>query len=308
MMGRLGQVHGCHASGQLLPLEASISYTTVAGRKSYTAILRDVSEQQRVAADLVRAHAELEQRVAERTAELAGKNRELETFSYTVSHDLKAPLRGIDGYSLLLLTDHAARLGVEARTFLGNIRAAAAHMNQLIDDLLVYARLERRPPELVPLDIVAVVDSSLDECRHDHGGIALSVELSPARVLADRESLAMSVRNLVDNAIKFSRASTPPEVAIRGSVSADRYVLSVRDNGTGFDLKYHERIFQIFQRLHRSEDYPGTGVGLAIVRKAVERMHGRVWTESAVGSGATFYLELTCADPAPDTRVASSHA
>ncbi len=230
----------------------------------------------------------------EQSAELQAKNRELETFAYSVSHDLKAPLRGIDGYSRLLLEDHADRLDDEGRAFVQTIRGAALQMSRLIDDLLAYSRLERRAFALGRVNLRALVEALLAE-RADAlqaGRVALSVDVPDQSVTAEAEGLAQALRNLLDNALKFAGGVPAPRIEIGGRETEKSCILWVRDNGPGFDMRYHDRIFEIFQRLHRAEDYPGTGVGLAIVRKVMERMRGRAWAESALGEGATFYLEI----------------
>jgi PAS domain S-box-containing protein len=254
----------------------------------------DITERVRAQHELERLNAELEARVAERTTRLREANQNLESFAYSVSHDLKAPLRGIDGYSRLLVEDHAASLPEEARRFLGNIRAASERMNQLIDDLLAYSRLERRELNAGRQSLAAAIERVLAEREIERveSAAEVVVEVADLEVIADGDALVQALRNLIDNALKFARAARPPRIHLAAGVAGDKVLLSVADNGCGFDMKYHERIFEIFQRLHRVEDYPGTGVGLAIVRKAIERMGGRVWARSAPGEGATFYLEL----------------
>jgi len=238
--------------------------------------------------------SDLEQRVGERTAQLEAVNRELESFSYSVSHDLKAPLRGIDGYSRLLEEDYRDRLDPEALCFIGNIRQGAAQMHQLIEDLLNYSRMERRSLQSVSLDLPTLVRTVVAEraAEVEQSGTLLRVDIPPLSVRVDREGLAMVLRNLLENALKFSRGATPPSIEIDARPEGDRALLRVRDNGIGFDMRFHDRIFDIFQRLQRSEEYPGTGVGLALVRKAMQRMGGRVWAESSPGKGAIFYLEI----------------
>jgi len=262
------------------------------GRRLLGGVALDVTRLMEADQKIRQINAELEQRVTERTAELQSKNRELETFSYSVSHDLKAPLRGIDGYSRLLLEDYSDKLDDEGRTFLRNIRQGAEQMQRLIEDLLAYSKLERRELLARCIDLRPLVGSILAERSHDLEGTSLTVDLNGGSVLADPEGLTIAVRNLIDNAAKFTRHQPAPRIEIRSQVEQDRCIFSVRDNGIGFDMKYHDLIFQIFHRLHRAEDYSGTGVGLAIVRRAMERMGGRVWAESREGAGAVFFLDL----------------
>ncbi len=226
--------------------------------------------------------------------ELASKNREMETFTYSVSHDLKAPLRGIDGYSRLLLEDYSDRLDDEGKRFLLTIRSATEQMNQLITDLLAYSRLERRTLAESPIDLRELVGAIVAQRLHDVRGVEPDVRVDVPHLMArgDRDGLAQAVRNLVDNAFKFTRDMAAPAITVRAERIGNVARLSVTDNGIGFDMQYHEKIFGIFTRLHRPEDYPGTGVGLALVRKAMERMGGRAWAESELGQGATFFLEL----------------
>ncbi len=278
--------------GTTFPIEVARRYLRVGDREIVVGIARDITERRRAEEKIRQLNADLERRVAARTAELHAKNKELETFSYSVSHDLKAPLRGIDGYSRLLLMDYESRLDEEGRAFLRNIRSAASQMQQLIDDLLAYSKLEQRSLYANRIDLRTQVDAILKERAHDLERVRLSVDVSPEPVWADRDGLSIVLRNLIDNAVKFSRKREPPVIEIRSRIEGGRHILSVRDNGTGFDMKYHDRIFQIFQRLHRAEDFSGTGVGLAIVLKAAERMGGRVWAESEPDKGATFYLDL----------------
>lgn len=239
----------------------------------------------------------LESRVAERTAELAKLNQSLESFVYSVSHDLKAPLRGVEGYSRFLQDDYANQLGDEGRLFIRNIRDGVARMGELIDDLLAYSRMERRPLAPESLNLAALVTRVVEERRSEitQRGVRVNVELPALTVRADSDGLQIVVRNLLENALKFTVHSTDPCIDIRGHEADGHVALSVQDNGVGFDMKYCDRIFEVFQRLHRVEDYPGTGVGLALVRKAMDRMGGRVWAQSSPGQGATFFLDLPAA-------------
>jgi len=239
-------------------------------------------------------NAELETRIEDRTAALNAKSRELEAFAYSVAHDLKAPLRGIDGYSRLLLEEYAGSLDDEGRSFLQTIQNSTDEMNQLIDDLLAYSRLERRELKPDQVQLAPMINSLVEEKRRaatDHP-IDFVIDVNGATVLADASGLAQSLRNYLDNAIKFTGKVAEPCIEVGSKENAESCLLWVRDNGIGFDMKYHDRIFDIFQRLNVSEDFPGTGIGLAIVRKAMERMGGRAWATSEPGHGATFYLEI----------------
>ena len=239
-------------------------------------------------------NAELEQRIAARTAALDAKSRELETFAYSVAHDLKAPLRGIDGYTRLLLADHAASLNDEGRNFLKTIHTSSEEMNQLIGDLLDYSRLERRELKSNRIELRSLVNAVVEQKEREvtEHGIHVQVSVNGGVVLADVNGLAQALRNYLDNAINFTREVAEPRIEVGSEESENSCVLWVRDNGIGFDMKYRDRIFEIFQRLNHSEEYPGTGIGLAIVRKAMERMGGRAWGESSPGQGATFFLEI----------------
>ena len=264
------------------------------GGLRYSGTVLDITQLKQGQTNLERINAKLEQRVAERTAQLSAANRELEAFSYTVSHDLKAPLRGIDGYSQLLEEDHGKNLNEEGRQFIGRIRRGVQQMATLISDLLNYSHMERRTMEQHAVALEPLVELVLEGHAADiataHTEVTLRLE--PMTLKLDREGLAVVLRNLVGNAIKFSASRDKPHVEIGARTDGDRRILWVKDNGVGFEMQYHDRFFGIFQRLQRAEDYAGTGVGLALVAKAVQRMGGRVWADSSLGEGATFYLEF----------------
>ncbi len=239
-------------------------------------------------------NAELEERITARTAALNAKTRELETFAYSVAHDLKAPLRGIDGYSRLLLEDHFESLNDEGRSFLETIHGSTEEMSQLIDDLLEYSRLERRELKPDRVELGPLIKTMVEQKKREatDNGIDFVVSINGGSVVADTNGLTQCLRNYLDNAVKFTGTIPQPRIEVGSEETAQNHVIWVRDNGVGFDMKDHERIFNIFQRLNPSEQYPGTGIGLAIVRKAMERMGGRAWAESKSGHGATFYLEI----------------
>ncbi|MBS0423724.1 MAG: PAS domain S-box protein [Proteobacteria bacterium] len=261
----------------------------------------DITHQKQAEAALQQLNAELEERINLRTAELTAINQSLESFVYSVSHDLKAPLRGVEGYSRLLQDDYADRLNDEGRLFIKNIRTGVTRMNELINDLLAYSRMERCQLESAAVDLSVLVQQVLKECSEDiaKNRIEIVSNLSPLMVRGDRDGLALVLRNLLENAIKFTQYSAQPRIEFGSTRDGQRISLWIRDNGIGFDMKYNQRIFEIFERLHRLEDYPGTGVGLALVKKAMQRMGGRVWAQSAPGEGATFYLQLPAVQENP---------
>ena len=274
-------------ANQLREVNQKLDQDNVALRKMET-LLRQSENQYRL------LNVDLEARIHERTAQLEAANQELETFAYSVSHDLKAPLRGIDGYSRLLL-NQAGQLDDDSRVLAENVRQGVMNMGLMIDDLLAYSRMERRALHCDLLDLrvllAGIVADYAAEIERQGATVRLALPLT-LQVRADLDGLRQALRNLLDNALKFGRAGVPVEVEMGGQAGEGVVTLWVKDNGIGIDPRFHERIFEIFQRLQRAEDYPGTGIGLAIVRKALQRMGGRVWIESAVGQGTTFFLEL----------------
>ena len=260
-------------------------------------VARDITALRQAEEDLRVINTDLEARVAERTAELDVLNQSLESFVYSVSHDLKAPLRGIEGYSQFLQEDYAATLDEDGRLFIANIRNGVTRMGELIDDLLAYSRMERRKLDSNQLDLPAMINQLLAERADEFAarGVEIRTDLAAVWVQADASGLSIVMRNLLENALKFSARATPPRIEISVREENHSAIVKITDNGIGFDMTYHDRIFEIFQRLQRIEDYPGTGIGLALVKKAMQRMGGKVWAESEPGQGACFYLQLPVA-------------
>ena len=236
----------------------------------------------------------LEQRVSERTIELKRAYDELEGFSYAVAHDLKAPLRAINGFAHLFEAEMDSQLSPQAREHLARIRNGSLRMATLIDDLLAYSHIDRRGLQSSVVALPELVDSVLlqyaDEVHRRH--VQLSVEVEPIRLRVDAEGLLLALRNLFENALKYTRDRQQSHIRVHARRNDLGVVLSVADNGIGFEMEYHDHIFKIFQRLHRDDQYPGTGIGLALVRKAVERIGGKVWAQSRPGEGATFNIQL----------------
>jgi signal transduction histidine kinase len=244
-------------------------------------------------AALQQAHDELEQRVIERTAQLEAANHELEAFSYSVSHDLRAPLRAINGFARILLEEHALHLQDEAQEYCQLIRDNAQHMGQLIDDLLTFARLSRQPLTKQPVAPADLVRQTLSELRvmqrERRIGFTMG-DLPPCQ--ADPALLKQVFVNLLANALKFTSRREVAAIEVGCREERGEHVYFVKDNGVGFNMAYVDKLFGVFQRLHRADEYEGTGVGLAIVQRIIHRHGGRIWAEAAVDQGATFSFTL----------------
>jgi PAS domain S-box-containing protein len=255
---------------------------------------REIAERTRAEDEIRRLNAELEQRVAQRTSQLEASNKELETFSYSISHDLRAPLRAIAGYSQILNNEHSSSLSSESVRLLDLIALNAQQMGRLIDDLLNFTRLHRRPLVIIPVTTVEVVRQALDSLKTERQGRRVEISIGELPVcLGDLELLRQVWINLLSNALKFTRTRETAVVEIGCNVQEDgTQAFYVKDNGVGFDMRYAGKLFGVFQRLHRPEEYEGTGVGLAIVQRIVIRHGGRVWTESRLDQGATFSFTL----------------
>lgn len=268
----------------------------------------DVTERKQREVEIQRLNTDLEQRVQARTTELAvsnsqlkAKNEELRGFAYTVSHDLKAPLRGIAGYAQELERRHSAGLAPRASFCLDQILTATRNLDRLIEDLLQYSRLEAENPSFSLVNAPALVESLLRDRAPliAERGVQVTVTGDLTTVNTWARGLTQVLANLIDNALKYSRGAAQPELGLVLEARPTGARFTVRDNGIGFDLKYHDRIFGLFNRLVRAEEFEGTGAGLAIVKKVVDKIGGKIWAESAPGQGAAFFVELPSVPPEP---------
>lgn len=248
----------------------------------------------RLFGDVKRAEASLEKRIADRTARLTEALQELEAFSYTVAHDLRAPLRAMSQLADILLEDYSPRLDEAGQDYVRRIGRSASRMDQMTSDLLEYSRLARAEVAIQPLDARAVVDEVLLESEADvaRTRARITIDVGTQRILGNRFLLKEALSNLLGNALKFTRPAVQPEIRIAAVEEGDRVRLWVEDNGIGIDPLHRPRLFRIFERLNPGGPHSGTGIGLAIARKAIERMDGTIGVESEPGKGSRFWVEL----------------
>jgi PAS domain S-box-containing protein len=292
--------------GRLIDVSVTISPIKDATGKviGMSKVARDITERKRADHELVAAKNEisrhaiaLEETVTQRTAQLRETIGELEAFSYSISHDLRAPLRAMRGFAEILSEEHSARLDAEGIKYLGKIHAAAGRMDNLIQDVLTYTRVLRAEVKIKPVDLDALVRQIIGTYPQlQTGDVEIQIEGVLPKVLGGEASLAQCISNLLTNAVKFVAPETKPRVKIRAEAIAADIRLWVQDNGIGIAPQDQVRIFKMFERVHRATAYEGTGIGLAIVRKAVERMGGQMGVESEVGQGSKFWVQLKAAN------------
>jgi signal transduction histidine kinase len=260
----------------------------------------EVGERTRAEAEVRALNTDLERRVADRTEALAAANRELEAFSYSVSHDLRAPLRHVSGFVELLQKESEGQLSERGQRYIQTIKRASVDMGQLIDDLLAFSRTTRSELTLGDVALDTLVTEIIQSLEPASSGRAIAWERTPLPVVVGDQALLRQVfTNLLDNAVKYTRPRNPARIAVGCHEAQNGHaVVFVRDNGAGFDMRYAQKLFGVFQRLHRSEEFEGTGIGLATVQRIVARHGGRVWAESAINEGSTFFVSLPTASSA----------
>lgn len=289
------QIEVIHKDGHCILTEVNLRLMVnpVTGIIEATGVMRDMTERKKAEEKIKKLNAELEQRVNDRTAQLTAANRELEAFAYSISHDLRAPLRSVDGFARILVEDFGARLDAEGKRICAVISEGARNMGTLIDNLLAFSRIGRVEMRRLSIDMAAMANTIFLESTVPEERRRIDFRVGP---LPDAHGEPVLIRqvwiNLIANAVKFSSKKERAVIEVSAESRGDEAVYAIRDNGAGFDMQYAAKLFGVFQRLHKQKEFEGTGAGLAIVQRIVNRHGGRIWAESEPDKGATFYFTI----------------
>ncbi|HEY1022853.1 MAG TPA: ATP-binding protein [Flavisolibacter sp.] len=277
------------------PFYANIIITALANENGrvtgYAHVTRDITRTKQLEEDNRLLHEQLEEKVKQRTRELEVVNKELEAFSYSVSHDLRTPLRAVSGYSMMLKEDYAGRLDEEGNRLIDTILANTKMMSDLIDDLLTFSKMARLQAVHEAIDMEHLVQQCLQKLTSFYTRASVAVGSLPAGK-GDSSMLRQVWYNLLDNALKYSSKKELPQIEVGALNDPQFHIYYIKDNGTGFDMKYAHKLFGVFQRLHRQDEFEGTGLGLALVKRIITKHGGTIWAEAAPQQGATFYFSI----------------
>jgi PAS domain S-box-containing protein len=290
----IGQLTCIRKNGEHFPAEVSSTiFVDANNQKKTSMILRDITQRKKAEDEINMLNEELEQKVAERTKELEAANKEMEAFSYSVSHDLRSPLRAMDGYSTILMEDYSALLDTEGKRLLHAIASNATRMGNLIDDLLAFSRVSRQELRLVKIDMHALANTVYQEIATESDKKKTEFLLHNIHdSFGDPAMLRQVWVNLLGNALKFSSKKSKCFIEAGNKIEGEECIYFVKDNGAGFNMEYADKLYGVFKRLHTSKDFEGTGIGLSIIQRIIHRHGGRVWAEGKVNEGATFYFAL----------------
>ena len=284
---------GVKKNGEEYPLRLEARNVTYKGKPVRTVEFRDITDIKRAEGALKQLNAELEMRVQQRTAELEASNKELESFSYSVSHDLRAPIRAIQAFGAMLASEHSQQLDDEGKRLLGVIGDQTRRMGKLIDDLLSFSRLGRQQMEVMKVDLAEIARNVFHELTVSIPDRVIQFDCKPSiPAMGDHAMLHVAFTNLLANAIKFTLPRIPANIEVGVTDDEGEVVYYVKDNGVGFDMRYSDKLFGVFQRLHSMQDFEGTGIGLSMVQRIVQHHGGRIWASSKVNEGATFFFTL----------------
>lgn len=289
LLNKQVEVQALHKNGNEVDIALSISPTTVKEKHLFVGFVRDITEQKAAQERIILLNADLTQN----NDKLEAANKELDAFSYSVSHDLRAPLRAIHGYTKMLSEDYVDKFDDDAKQMMDAVLRNAGKMGRLIDELLAFSRLGKKNLQITTLDMTKLATTVVNDIRYSLRFIKANIVILPLHPANGDAGLVSQVfANLISNAIKYSGLKDSPEIEIGWRKEGSKPVYYVKDNGVGFDMRYYDKLFGVFQRLHRDEEFEGTGVGLALVRRIITRHGGNVWAEAEIDKGATFYFSL----------------